>query len=101
MNLTLQHLRGSAGRGDHTTGTRKGKFDVNITPGERIGRIIIGLVGALGGVALLVSSPTRLAGSLEVLLILAGLDLIVTGAIGHCPLYKMLGYIPASLRRNS
>ncbi|AWZ23006.1 YgaP-like transmembrane domain [Rhodococcus pyridinivorans] len=35
---------------------------------------------------------------LEVLLILAGLDLAVTGALGHCPLYAALGYQPKSLR---
>jgi len=36
---------------------------------------------------------------LEILLVLAGLDMIVTGVLGHCPLYKKLGHTPASLRR--
>jgi hypothetical protein len=36
---------------------------------------------------------------LEVLLVVAGLDLMVTGALGHCPLYRKLGYVPPSLRR--
>ena len=31
---------------------------------------------------------------LELLLIVAGLDLIVTGGTGHCPLYKKLGRLP-------
>lgn len=35
---------------------------------------------------------------LYVLLVLAGLDLIVTGALGHCPLYRRLGHTPSSLR---
>jgi len=34
-----------------------------------------------------------------VLASLAGLDLIVTGVLGHCPLYTRLGYVPPSLRR--
>jgi hypothetical protein len=39
------------------------------------------------------------AGSaLEALLAAAGLDLAVTGALGHCPLYARLGYLPRSLR---
>jgi hypothetical protein len=31
----------------------------------------------------------------------AGADLLVTGALGHCPLYQKLGYIPTSLRGQS
>jgi uncharacterized membrane protein len=73
---------------------------VNITPSERVGRILLGLVGAVGGILLLAGSPTVLAGTLEVLLVLAGLDLVVTGATGHCPLYQKLGHLPASLRRS-
>jgi hypothetical protein len=34
----------------------------------------------------------------EVLLVAAGLDLVVTGALGHCPLYRKLGHVPTSLR---
>jgi uncharacterized membrane protein len=73
---------------------------VNITPSERVGRILLGLVGAVGGILLLAGTPTALAGTLEVLLVLAGLDLVVTGATGHCPLYQKLGHLPASLRRS-
>ena len=72
---------------------------VNITPAERIGRILVGAVGAIGGLLLLASATSVGVGILEVLLILAGLDLIVTGALGHCPLYHRLGYTPPSLRR--
>lgn len=72
---------------------------INITPLERLGRIVVGLVGVIGGLVLLVSAATTLAVVLELLLVLAGLDLVVTGALGHCPLYRKLGHVPPSLRR--
>ena len=72
---------------------------VNITPAERIGRILVGLVGVIGGLVLLGSAGGAVVAALEILLVLAGLDLIVTGALGHCPLYHKLGYTPRSLRR--
>lgn len=71
---------------------------VNITPAERIGRIVLGGATAVAGVLLLASAASIVLAILEVLLILAGLDLVVTGALGHCPLYKRLGYTPRSLR---
>lgn len=71
---------------------------INITPPERIGRVLVGLVGAVGGAFLLGSAAGAVATILVVLLILAGLDLVVTGALGHCPLYRKLGYTPRSLR---
>ena len=72
---------------------------VNITPIERIGRVLIGAVGAIGGLVLLASAGSVGVGVLELLLVLAGLDLVVTGALGHCPLYAKRGHVPASLRR--
>ena len=72
---------------------------INISPPERAGRILIGLVGVIGGVLLLAASPSAGIAVLEVLLVLAGLDMLVTGALGHCPLYKKLGHTPRSLRR--
>lgn len=75
------------------------RWEVNITPPERLGRILVGLAGFVGAVILLAGSPSLLGGVLETLLLLAGLDLIVTGAIGHCPLYKKLGYTPAALKQ--
>ena len=71
---------------------------INITPAERLGRIFIGLLGAVAGLVLLGSASGAVVILLEVLLVLAGLDLIVTGALGHCPLYRKLGHIPPSLR---
>lgn len=77
------------------------RFNVNITPAERTGRIVLGLAAITVAVVLLTSAATPLAVGLEVLLALAGLDLAVTGAIGHCPLYQKLGFVPRSLRRPS
>ena len=73
---------------------------VNISRGERAGRVLVGAVAAWAG-ALLLLRPGGgpLATLLEVLLSLTGLDLVVTGAFGHCPLYKKLGHVPASLTR--
>jgi hypothetical protein len=73
--------------------------EVNITPIERLGRIIVGAVAAIGGLVLLGSASTAVIAVLEILLVATGLDLIATGALGHCPLYRKLGYVPPSLRR--
>lgn len=73
-------------------------WNVNITPAERAARIIIGLIGAIGGAILVAGASSTFAVVLELLLIVAGLDLVVTGATGHCPLYKKLGFVPASLK---
>ncbi len=75
-------------------------WSVNITPVERAARVILGLLGVLGGALLIGSSGSTLAVILEVLLVVAGFDLLVTGLIGHCPLYKKLGHTPASLKAN-
>ena len=76
----------------------KRHWSINITPAERAARIIIGGSGALAGVVLLVGATSALAIALELLLVLAGLDLVVTGALGHCPLYARLGHVPTSLK---
>lgn len=77
---------------------RTSRFEVNITPLERMGRVFIGLIGVFSGIVLLLSTSGLLATVLESLLILAGLDMIVTGATGFCPLYKKLGRPPVSAR---
>ncbi len=64
---------------------------VNITPAERVGRVAIGLVAIVGAAVLLRGATGAVAVTLLVLLGLAGLDMVVTGASGHCPLYKKLG----------
>lgn len=75
--------------------------NINITPVERVGRIVVGVLGIAGGTVLLSQASSALAVGLEILLILAGLDLLITGALGHCPLYARLGHVPASLRRRT
>ena len=70
---------------------------VNITPMERAGRIAIGGGAAIVGLILLASASGALAIVLLALLVLAGLDLVVTGTLGHCPLYAKLGHVPKSL----
>ena len=72
---------------------------INITPVERLGRVFIGLVGVIGGLVLLGSAGGAVVAVLAILLIVAGLDMVVTGALGHCPLYSKLGHVPSSLRR--
>ena len=62
-------------------------------------RVVLVAALVVGAILLLAGSPTALSGTLEVLLVLAGLDLVVTGATGHCPLYQKLGHMPRSLRR--
>ena len=76
----------------------RGWRTVNITPLERGGRIILGLAAVVTGAVLLLAHPPAFAAVLEILLIAAGLDLAVTGALGHCPLYAKLGHTPKSLR---
>ena len=72
---------------------------VNLSGAERAGRILLGGLGVAVGVVLLASASAAWVIVLEVLLVLAGLDLVVTGALGHCPLYQKLGHVPKSLRR--
>ncbi len=79
-------------------GTRRRPLTVNITPAERAGRVLIGGAAVVAAVVLLTSAGSILAVVLELLLGAAGLDLVVTGALGHCPLYNKLGYVPRSLR---
>ena len=74
------------------------RWSINITPAERAARVVIGAVGAVVGIVLLVGATSTLAVALELLLVLAGLDLVTTGALGHCPLYARLGHVPTSLK---
>ena len=76
-------------------------WKVNITPAERVARIVVGGAGALTGAVLLGSATGVLAVVLEFLLVVAGLDLVITGALGHCPLYAKLGHVPASLKERT
>ena len=75
---------------------RGGRYQVNITPQERTGRILIGLAAMAAGAVLFATGGSLLVVVLELMLVLAGLDLVVTGALGHCPLYQRLGYVPST-----
>ena len=72
---------------------------INITPVERTARVLFGFAGVLVGAILLGIQDGAALTVAAALLVFAGLDLVVTGAIGHCPLYRRLGYVPPSLRR--
>jgi hypothetical protein len=97
MDLT-EHHRTSPKPTPTSSGALPGRrLSVNITPIERVGRVAIGLAAAIAGIVLLLSASSAVVAILELLLIAAGADLVVTGAIGHCPLYQRLGYVPPSL----
>lgn len=80
---------------------RRHRPAINITPAERAGRVVLGAGAVVAGAVLLAAAGSVLAVVLEVLLVAAGLDLVVTGGFGHCPLYARLGHMPRSLRRPS
>jgi uncharacterized membrane protein HdeD (DUF308 family) len=54
---------------------------------DRVVRVILGVVLILGGVYVSLS----MANWLGWIAVLVGLVLLVTGAVGVCPLYKVLG----------
>jgi uncharacterized membrane protein YbjE (DUF340 family) len=93
MNCCAQHT--TTAEASKRPGDRWRK---NITPVERGGRVAMGILAGAFGAAGLVAAASALAIVLYVLLIAAGVDLVVTGASGHCPLYQKLGYTPRSLR---
>lgn len=74
------------------------RLSVNISRLERIARIVIGFAAVLAGALLLRDAGSGLVAALEILLALAGFDLVVTGATGHCALYQKLGHVPAALK---
>lgn len=77
------------------------RWTVNITPIERVARVLVGASAVILGALLLGSASAVTAVVLELLLVAAGLDLLVTGATGHCPLYAKLGHVPASLKEKA
>ena len=79
----------------------KRRWSVNITPTERAARVLLGGLAAVAGMLLLTSASSVTGVLLEVLLVVAGLDLVVTGALGHCPLYARLGHVPSSLKEKA
>jgi hypothetical protein len=77
---------------------KRRRLSLNITPAERIGRVLLGAAAVVTAIVLMAGAGSTIGIVLTVLLAAAGLDLVVTGALGHCPLYQRLGYVPRSLR---
>ena len=89
-----------APRAAHRTASQdRHGWAVNISTAERWARVVAGAAAIVGGALLLTRSGSVAAIILVLLLIAAGVDLVVTGATGHCPLYQRLGHVPRSLRR--
>jgi len=84
-----------------TTATARRTRKINIGAPERVARVLLGGAAAVLGVAALAGGPGIWALVGSVLLIAAGLDFVVTGATGYCPLYARLGHVPRSLRQRS
>jgi len=75
------------------------RLSVNITPPERFFRVGIGFEAAGTGILLLAAAPGVLAVVLLALLVVAGVDSLVTGALGHSPLYARLHHSPQGSAR--
>lgn len=103
MNSDVKQSKVSATEndgGDVRGANRRHRLSINITPVERFGRVVVGFAGIAGGAVLLAPASTSVAIIVELLLIAAGVD-IVTGALGHCPLYAKVGHLPKSMGKSS
>lgn len=69
---------------------------VNLVATQRAARILLGLATAAAGIVLLSRAGSAVAVVFESLATTIGVDLVVTGAIGHCPLYAELRRIRAA-----
>ena len=67
----------------------------NLGTPERVLRVLLGGALAVWALWLLLGSGTLLQLLLYVALIALGVDFVVTGARGKCPLYKWLGWSTA------
>ena len=74
------------------------RWGINIMPTERAAGIVLGSLATLVGLVLLTGATSDLPATVEVLLVLVGLDLVITGALGHCPLYAKLAHMSAWLQ---
>jgi hypothetical protein len=84
----------TAAEAEMTTSTRT--RTINIGTPERIARVVLGGLAAVVGVAILAGGPGAWGIIGALLLVAAGLDFVVTGATGYCPLYARLGHVPRS-----
>jgi hypothetical protein len=73
--------------------------EINISSPERWARVGVGVAALALSVTLLTGGGGSLQSFLAGLLGLSGLDLAVTGALGHGPLYRRLGHVPSCLGR--
>ena len=84
-----------------TTATTSRTRTTNISTPERVARVGLGGLAAVLGLVIIVGGPSVWAFIGALLLVAAGLDFVVTGATGYCPLYARLGHVPRSLRQVS
>ncbi len=71
----------------------------NVGTVERWIRIIGGAIAAgIGLIVLLPVPASLLLGVLGVVLVLLGLDFVMTGITGYCPLYQRLGWSTKSVQ---
>lgn len=73
----------------------------NVGMVERVARVLGGGLAALVGLALLLSGPaTFLLGAAALVLVLLGLDFVITGLAGYYSLYHRLGWSTAPGHRS-
>lgn len=71
---------------------------VNLSPPERVGRGYVGFLSAGLGGGFLSDAGSVLVLGAELVLILAGTFLALTGLLGRCPIYRRCGHESASLK---
>lgn len=67
----------------------------NVGTIERVLRMLVGAVLAVVGVLLLVTYGTLQWSLIGLAVIALGVDFVVTGIRGYCPLYRLLGWSTA------
>lgn len=71
----------------------------NVGTAERVTRVVLG--GALAVTAAIfvtTGGPSLVLAVVELAGIALGLDFVITGLTGHCPLYKLLGWSTSAPR---
>ena len=68
---------------------------------ERVLRVLLGGALAVWAVSLLLGGGVLVWQVLRVALIALGVDFVVTGIRGYCPLYKRLGWSTARLQEST
>ena len=68
---------------------------------ERVVRVVLGGALAIWAVAQFLGGDVFVWRLLDVALIALGVDFVVTGIRGYCPLYKQLGWSTARPERHS